>query len=402
MKYNRLGKYEKETACIGVITLLLVGGAFLGVWEQKEERLYFLERPAWGQGEKEHTLLAEDNAGERQEIKVTVREKAYSSEEITEYMEKAATYVKKEFLGKNESQDKIREDIIPIGQVPGLPVEVFWDMGEEGYFDKQGRLIKEKIPKEGANTRIMAVFLCQEERRDVEIPLKILPPVWTNRELWRQSVEKAVFEKEEEQIGEEKIELPFLENANQVAYYQKDLEGTKGREWLIFSLSAGTLLYAGLKKEEKERKERQRRQLLAEYPVLIEKLLLYLGAGASIRNVFFKLQEEGKSKLWGRELERACQEIRNGEPEGAAYVKFGERIGLLPYIRLGVLLSQNLRSGTREILEFLEREAEESFYKRKEQAKQSGEEIGVKLLLPMGMLLLLTLGIIMVPAFLQF
>jgi hypothetical protein len=97
----------------------------------------------------------------------------------------------------------------------------------------------------------------------------------------------------------------------------------------------------------------------------------------------------------------AAKELKNGESEGKVYVRFGERVGLLSYVRLGVLLAQNLRSGTGEILEFLEREARESFFERKEQAKQRGEEIGVKLLLPMGLLLFITLGMIMVPAFLQ-
>lgn len=401
MKF-KVKKYQKGLACVGVSALLLFSGVFFGVWKQGAERLYVLERPEWGEGEKEHTLLAENELGEQQEIKVTVREKEYTQQEVTEFLDKAEAYVREASLGENESWENIGADIVPIEAVPDLPVEIYWNMGEESYFDKQGQLLWEKVPQEGADANVTAVLLCQEERKDVELSLHILPPAWSEGEIWRQSVEEAVREQEEEQLGKSEVELPSLWEGKPVAYYQENLQKAKGGEWLLFSLSAGGLLYAAFKKEEKEEQERRRRQLLAEYPALVEKLLLFMGAGVSIRNIFFKLREEEVKKLLAKELERACQELKNGEPEGTVYIRFGERIGLLPYIRLGALLSQNQRSGTREVLEFLEREVEESYYERKEQAKKRGEEIGVKLLLPMGVLLFLTLGTIMVPAFLQF
>lgn len=401
MKYD-ISPYRKELICGSVVLLLLAGGICAGVWKQGEEPVYMLERPAWGEGETEKVLLVENEAGERQKIKVEIGERRYTEKEKEDFLKKAEEFIKKEALGENESWEKIQNNLSFIEELPEFSTEIYWDIGECECFDKQGKLLLDKVPKEGAKEKITAVLLCQGERRDVEISLEILPPMWTNSEIWRKEVEEKVQETEKQLSGTEDFPLPQWIGRQKAVYYEDVSGKTGGKEWLLFSVAAGGLLYAGLKREEKEKQERRRKQLLAEYPVLTEKLLLFMGAGVSIRNIFFKLCEEDKKKLYGKELKRACQELKNGEPEGMVYVRFGEKIGLLPYIRLGALLSQNLRSGTREIMDFLERERKESFYARKEQAKQRGEEIGVKLLLPMGILLFLTLAVIMVPAFLQF
>lgn len=395
-------EFQKELACVGVTGFLLLAGTVMGVWSQKETSLHFLDRPAWGEGETEQELLVKDKKGKLQEIRVRVEEQQYTREEARAFVEEAKAYLWETSLGENTDWEHIQGNLSPVAGVPGLPVDIYWDMGEEEFFDRQGRLCLEKLPPEGATTWITAVILCQEEREDVEIRVKILPPMWTKEELWRQSVEKVLQSREREQAGAEKVELPGTVDGEELAYYKKTAGKKKGGEWFLFSVAAGGLLYAGLKKEEKEKRVQQQRQLLAEYPAFVEKLLLYLGAGVSLRNIFFKLEAEEQEKLLGKELVLACRRLKNGEAEGQVYIQFGERIGLLPYIRLGALLSQNLRSGTREIMEFLEREVEQSFYDRKEKAKQRGEEIGVKLLLPMGILLFLCLGVIIVPAFMQF
>ncbi|MFW5645776.1 MAG: type II secretion system F family protein [Acetivibrio ethanolgignens] len=400
MKYKKI-VVKKEMLGISITLFLLAVGGILGIWGQKRERLYVLERPKWKEGAREEALLIENEEGKQQEIRVTVQERTYTEAEVTEFLAKAEEYIKTACLGENKGWDKITENLFLETMVPDLPVEVYWDMGDNECFDRQGRLLLENIPEDGTEAVIIAVLLCQEERRDVEIPVKILPPLWTEEETWRQLIEKKVQEREGSQSEEQRIELPFEEGVP-VAYYAVENKKSRGGEWLLFSLAAGIFTYIVLRKEEKERKERQRQKLLGEYPALTEKLLLFLEAGMSIRNCFFKLREEACGRALEEELYKTCQELKNGVSEKEAYLHFGDRIGLLPYIRLGALLSQNLKSGTGEILEFLERELAESFFEKKAQVKKQGEEIGVKLLLPMGILLLLTLGIIMIPAFLQF
>ena len=86
--------------------------------------------------------------------------------------------------------------------------------------------------------------------------------------------------------------------------------------------------------------------------------------------------------------------------EAEGYENFGRRCDLQIYIRLGALLSQNLRKGTKGLSELLKLESIQAFEERKARAKRLGEEAGTKLLLPMFLMLVVVLIIVIVPAFL--
>jgi hypothetical protein len=72
------------------------------------------------------------------------------------------------------------------------------------------------------------------------------------------------------------------------------------------------------------------------------------------------------------------------------------------YLKLGTLLSQNLRKGTKNLAELLAEESREAFEDRKAYARKQGEECESKLLLPMILLLLTVLIMIMYPAVVSF
>ena len=100
------------------------------------------------------------------------------------------------------------------------------------------------------------------------------------------------------------------------------------------------------------------------------------------------------------EMSIALKEMRGGISEGEAYERFGKRCELTNYMKLGALLSQNLRKGSKGLAALLQVEAIQAFENRKSLAKQRGEEAGTKLLMPMMGMLAVVLIMVMVPAFL--
>ena len=64
-----------------------------------------------------------------------------------------------------------------------------------------------------------------------------------------------------------------------------------------------------------------------------------------------------------------------------------------------MMLSQNLRKGTKGLTELLGREAEDAFEERKNLAKKIGEEAGTKLMIPMFLMLIIVFAMVIVPAF---
>ena len=136
------------------------------------------------------------------------------------------------------------------------------------------------------------------------------------------------------------------------------------------------------------------------------KFTLLIQAGMTARKVFQKMGADymrNRPKT-GRYAYEAiiimCHEMDSGVTESESYENFGRRCDVQVYIRLGALLSQNLRKGTKGLTELLKLESIQAFEERKAQAKRLGEEAGTKLLLPMFLMLAVVLVIVIVPAFL--
>ena len=71
------------------------------------------------------------------------------------------------------------------------------------------------------------------------------------------------------------------------------------------------------------------------------------------------------------------------------------------YIRLSALLCQNLKKGSESLLPSLYQEIAEARNERQAEIRRRGEEISVKLLVPMAGMFALVLAVLLVPAFLS-
>ena len=98
-------------------------------------------------------------------------------------------------------------------------------------------------------------------------------------------------------------------------------------------------------------------------------------------------RQQAKRRYVYEEMLFTCREMEGGMSQREAYDRFGRRCGLQSYMRFGSLLIQNLRKGTGGLAGQLQLEA------------VSAMEAGTKLLLPMGMMLLIVIVILVVPAF---
>ena len=169
----------------------------------------------------------------------------------------------------------------------------------------------------------------------------------------------------------------------------------------------GILLYALQKQNIRKAEEERKKQMIEDYPEVISKLTLYLGAGMTVKKAWRKIiegymkeKEDENERYVYEEMRQTCHEMDSGVTEAEGYENFGRRCDLQIYIRLGALLSQNLRKGTKGLSELLKLESIQAFEERKARAKRLGEEAGTKLLLPMFLMLVVVLIIVIVPAFL--
>ena len=172
-------------------------------------------------------------------------------------------------------------------------------------------------------------------------------------------------------------------------------------------MTAAAAAYFIADKDLHKRLEKRKECARREYPEVVHKLALFIGAGMTVRGAFQKIagdyevrrQNGSRASPAYEEMLYACRELRSGVSEGASYEHFGRRTGLQEYIRLSALLMQNLKKGNKALLERLRDEADKAATEQLQQGKKLGEAAGTKLLVPMVLMLAVVMAVIMIPAF---
>ncbi|MDY5577835.1 MAG: type II secretion system F family protein [Lachnospiraceae bacterium] len=147
-------------------------------------------------------------------------------------------------------------------------------------------------------------------------------------------------------------------------------------------------------------------ELISDYPEIVSKLLLLHGAGLTIQNAFSTILLDSKKTSNSKhyiyqEIELTLNKLKSGASESGAYAALGKRCHIHSYIKLGTLLEQNIKKGSSDLQDALNREVKEAFSLHKNNVLQAGEKAGTKMLFPMILILLVIMVIIIIPAFLS-
>ena len=173
---------------------------------------------------------------------------------------------------------------------------------------------------------------------------------------------------------------------------------------LVMTLSAAVLIY-GLKDRDLQTEVIKRRaHMKYEYPMIVSKYALYLQAGMTVRGAFEKISGEQRRIYSKRnpiydEMNYACNELSTGVSERKVLDNFARRTGVQEYTRLCALLTQNLKKGNTLLVQRLQEESAQALREELQDQRRRGEDAGTKLLMPMGLLLMLVLVMVVIPAF---
>lgn len=366
----------------------------------------YLERNAYGEGTKKETLYVQfdtENGSMEEEVTLSVGAQAYTQEEAYEWIDQAIAKLPELILGKNTTFDRVTENMELVKRVDDMPVSVEWISGNYRLMDNSGTITASELPEEGTVCMLTAKVSCEGYEKDCTLYVCLYPRELGYAEQIRKDLEEAVQRAEEENRTDAYLKLPETINGQDVVWIRKEKDSSVILLVLAIALAIG-IWYAMDKDIHKRVLERQE-QMSRDYPEFISKLVLYMGAGMTIRGAVSRIGAEIKKhpdRYIYEEIVRICHEMDSGISEGVAYLNFGKRCQDVHYVRLSMLLSQNLRKGNAGLISLLEKEAEEAFEERKRNARKYGEEAGTKLLLPMMLMLLIVMVVIMVPAFVSF
>lgn len=368
-----------------------------------------IRRNSYGEGAESKELVVKSAHGETAEIEVEVEERKYTQKETEKLFERCISKLEKKILGENKSLDRIEKDMNLVTELSEEEVDIAWELDHYDVMNIYGELKEQAIQAEGTMVQLRAVLTYRANpamQAAYECTARIYPEDAGENETFRTRVLHAIENENVNTDTEEQMLLPKKVGEDSVKYFAKMEQ--RGIVLLGMTILIGILFVALQKQKEAEKKQERKQQMIRDYPEIMNKLTLLIGAGMIVRRAWKKIVEdyETEKEQWGiryayEEMKQTVFEMDSGISEAESYERFGRRCNVQQYMKLGTLLSQNLRKGTKGLSQILKIEAIQAFEERKAYAKRLGEEAGTKLLFPMFLMLGIVLVIIIVPAFMS-
>ncbi|WP_026521462.1 type II secretion system F family protein [Butyrivibrio sp. VCB2001] len=401
---------------ISVVLLMASAGCFLAFMmaigagqSSKINNGRVIERNSFGEKEYEVDLVATDENGEEiGEYTLPVETRQYTDEEANALFEEASEVLERIVLKENESFDDVTKDLSLPERIPGYPFDIRWKIDNLEVIHFDGELIEEMIPKEGALVNLSAIYSYRDLRWQQSFCARIRPRDLTPVERTFLEIKELLDKADEDSKEKQEIILPESFDEGEIHWSEKVTDNSM--LLLMLTLIGSAASYVLKDKELKKAMEERGQQMLGDYPQFVSQIVLYMGAGMTMRNIFEKLgngylrkkKEIGEKKYLYEEVLRAGRELSAGASEGSVYEHFGLRCSGQQYTRLSTLLSQNLRKGNSELLALLQEESKKAFDERMDRVRKAGEEAGTRLLLPMIIMLVIVMIVIMIPAYMAF
>lgn len=365
----------------------------------------YLVRQEGGQGEGQVSIVVSGEGKKEQTISVEIPEKQYTKKELAKKMKEAKQYISEHYLGENESKEQVWKSLNFMDSIPNSAILVSWSVSDNTYLNMDGTLENDLVPEEGVDCLVYAKLTYLEEKEEMEFLVHIVPKKELSDSDWKDAVSKAISEEAKKEETKKKFKLPTKVLNEEVTYSEPKESG--GSMFLMLGFVGVVILWIFYDQDLNKKMKEHDTQMLVDYPELINKFVLLLSAGMTVNGAWGKIAKEYQNKISENKCEKrfayeewavTWNEMNNGVTETKALEHFGQRSKLLPYMKFSSLLAQNLRKGSKGLLELLEYEAMDAFENRKQMTRRLAEEAGTKLLGPMMAMLFLVLIIIMVPA----
>lgn len=386
--------------------------------------------------------LGTEKEEQEEAVSITVSGREYTREEAEAYMEQVRAALPDAILGENEDVDHVTKPLALSRQISDNPVIITWSSSDYGLMDSRGNIQTMDIAEEGELCMLTATLSCQNYEQEERFYIRVCRGEKTEEDQLREALREALRITEEQKRTDGEFVLPQEIDGKRIVWVRKEDDNSVMFVALTLALAGG--VYVSMDRDLKKQILRRKRRLLAEYPEFISRLVLLMSAGMTMRGAMYQIAGDyetrqnggGKTaeddarrkraertagghacrntgrKITGghggqnaqiyEEVVYTCHELDSGILEAKAYHQLGRRCGEQHYVRLCMLLSQNLKKGTAGLLSLLKEEAADAFEERKRNARRIGEEAGTKLLLPMMIMLIIVMLIIMVPAFMSF
>ena len=353
MKFKLSGKKEWYLAVLIIVVGNLLGMGMAAV-EKRSAKTDYLERNPYGEGAYEETLQVELE-GKQEEIQIYVEEQKYTEADKKRYLKEAEKELNTWFQRVCGDKGEIRQSLSFPDKLEQNPVTLSWSTSQPQILDWEGVLGTGVAPK-GEMADLMCTITLEEEMKIWQKEVRVYPPRRTEKEALQEEIQVRA-----EKLSEENSKKMYLPETYQgEAVHYRRTAGNTGYLVCVLSVLLGFGIFPLKKERERQKEELRKKEMQRDYPDVLDKLVLFLQAGFSIRKAMEKLaidyqrnrqKYHMKERAAYEEIVKTCREMEGGVYEADAYERMGKRCKISQYKILSVLLVQNLRKGNQNILE---------------------------------------------------
>ena len=402
-------KYLKQIFSDKLKYWLIVAAGFIlfivcSTFLNNTELSNYIQRPYVDEDDTEVKIEVEGLLEGSQKIEIPVSKRVYSNEEVKEAMKKGMDEILKILPGENTSLQNITTDLNPVSELSDLGLSLKWDFGDSDIIDIQGKVDNENL-SESVDIDIGVTLSYESYEESYVIPARVMPKPMSADESLIKRFKDYISVADKKSAGESGFYLPESFEGKKLVYHLED--GMNFHLIWIMGIIVAILLYLREKNNDRQKLEKKKRELLKDYPDIVSKLIVFIGAGLSVRQswegIVKDYESENKEKRYAyEEMAKSLARLKTGTQENVVYKEFGRSCLLRQYMKLASLLEQNRKSGISTLSTLLGMESQSAWEERLNLAKREGEELNTKLLLPLFMMLLIVMMMIIVPALLIF
>ncbi len=339
---------------------------------------------------------------------VEVQAQRMQGEALEQLFDDAVKEAENVFLGENLSLDCINRDVVLPKKLQDGQIRAKWEFDSKNAINADGEL-KDQIAEDGELVMVSLTMHYDEQAREHTFGCYVYPKKQKPVEQLFADLKEYFEQEQEESKNSEYLRLPAQLSGRQLKWSQKEDHTYQIILMLGFAAAAAVYIQEAMREQRKEQARKE--QLLKQYPDMVSKISLLLGAGMTLSSAWERIvlnyqhrleQKHGETQEVYEQMLVAYREMQDGIGELKVYERFGDRCGTPQYRKFSMLVVQNLRKGSSGLRQSLEKEVSDAFALRKNLAKKAGEEAGTKILIPMMLMLCIVMVIILVPAFLTF
>ena len=392
-----------------ILGLMLVALGIYLDYGQTNQSTVQIERSQAGDDAQEYSLILDaEDVLEDYEYQLSVDAMLADTETVEEYFEAARQEIDESFFAEGEDADSVTQSVNMAESYVDGNVTAEWYLDNYDVMDAEGSIISEDLDEEGTVITASVQMSCCGYNELYQFSYVVYPILRTETEQLLYDIRQNIKE-QLSQTGQQYLTLPSEVDGISLGWSMK-------REkyfWKLLLLAAALVIGLPMVQKERQKEARKKRemQLQMDYPVIVSKLLILHASGMSISQIWNRMSSsylekrkmgELQTRYAYEEMVRANRQILDGESETAAWLAFGERIGLQSYYRFVRLLVENRKKGAAGWGSQLEKEADEAFEERRNLARKLGEEAGTKLLFPMILMFGIVMAIVIMPAIMSY